>query len=67
MPESEHVKLLEKKVDMLENDLKQVKCMIKNNKRPASLRGIARIKVSKKELDKEIKKAKKSLFKHASD
>ena len=59
MSENEYMKSLEKRVGMLENEIKQIKFSIKNTKKPVSLRGIAKLKVGKKELDNEIKKAKK--------
>ncbi|MBI4174725.1 MAG: hypothetical protein HY517_03695 [Candidatus Aenigmarchaeota archaeon] len=61
MPQNEHMKSLEKRVGILENEIMQIKFSIKNPEKPVSLRGIAKLKVSKKELDKEIEKAKKSL------
>lgn len=62
MPQNDYTKSLERRVDILENEIRQIRLSIKNQKKPISLRGIAKLKVSKKELDKEIKKAKKSLF-----
>lgn len=67
MSQDDYLKSLEKRVGMLENEIKQIKFSIKTPKKPVSLRGIAKLKVRKKELDDEIKKAKKSLFRHPSD
>lgn len=67
MPQNDYMKSLEKRVGMLENEIKQIKSSINSPKKPVSLRGIAKLKVSKKGLDDEIRKAKKSLFRHSSD
>ena len=61
MSQNEHMKSLEKRVGILENEIMQLKFSIKNPEKPISLRGIAKLKVGKKELDKEIEKAKKFL------
>jgi len=41
--------------------------MASKKQKPVSFSGMAKTKLSDKELDEEIRKAKKSLFKHASD
>lgn len=67
MSQNVYLKSLEKRVDLLEDEIKQIKYSIKHPKKPVSLRGIAKLNISEKELDEEIKKAKKSLFKNSSD
>ena len=67
MSQNEYIRSLEKRVDLLETEIRQIKLSMKSPKKPVSLRGMAKLKVSKNELDNEIKKAKKSLFKHSSD
>jgi len=68
---------IEKRLEEMEKEIKKMKDLLKDRqtqnasihpkKKPVSFRGIAKLKVSKEELDEEIKKAKKSLFKHVSD
>lgn len=61
---------MEKRLEEMEKEIKKMKEMLKNGnkkQKPVSFRGMAKTKLSDKELDEEIRKAKKSLFKHASD
>ncbi len=59
---------IEKRLEEMEKEIKKMKEMLKNGKKkPVSFSGMAKTKLSDKELDEEIRKAKKSLFKHASD
>lgn len=45
MSQDEYMKSLEKRVGILENEIKQIKFSIKTQKKPVSLRGIAKLKV----------------------
>jgi len=54
---------VEKKIEHLEMEIKELKRMVKKSKKkPVSFSGMAKTKLSEKQLDEEIKKAKKSLF-----
>ena len=58
---------LEKRLDHIENEIKSLKSMVLfrasyKPKKPVSFRGLARTKLSEKELDEFIEKSKKSLF-----
>ncbi len=51
----------------IENEIQIIKVMIMESKMPkknVSFRGMAKLKVSEEELEKSIRKAKKSLFKN---
>ena len=57
--------LINAKIKQIENELNNLKALISNKKKPASLRGMAKLLVSEAELDKSIEEAKKSLVKGA--
>jgi hypothetical protein len=56
--------LIIKKLDTIEKEIKGLKMLLRkeNPKKIVSLRGMGRLKVPEKELDKAIIDAKKSLF-----
>lgn len=59
---------LVKKLDNIESEISSIKTLILSNynykmKKPVSFRGIAKTKLSEKELDKSIEESEKSLFK----
>lgn len=54
---------VEKKIEHLEMEIKELKKLVKSNKKKhISFSGMAKTKLSEKQLDEEIRKAKKSLF-----
>ena len=55
--------LINAKINQLENELNNLKALMSKEGKPVSLRGMAKLLVSEKELEKSIEEAKKSLFK----
>ena len=62
--ENKFESIINAKINQLEDELNNLKVLVSTKKNnPVSLRGMAKILVSEKELDKSIEEAKKSLFK----
>ncbi|MBI2654517.1 hypothetical protein HYX02_06980 [Candidatus Woesearchaeota archaeon] len=56
--------LINTKIRQIEDELNNLKALISGKeKKPVSLRGMAKLLVSEEDLDKSIEDAKKSLFK----
>jgi hypothetical protein len=62
--ESKFESIINAKINRIEDELNTLKALVSSKKnKPVSLRGMAKILVSEKELEKSIENAKKSLLK----